>query len=300
MINSDVIKAVAGIELPISITFNRIGNLSTFSIPNMLSWLFTERYLHEVIENPNIKGLIVTPELQPKIPASIYNIVHDDPIIPASALLDYQSRKLYTKFESVVHPTASIHPTAFISDYNVIIGRDTKIEALVSINADVVIGERCNIKSGAVVGSDNFSKFRSLSGKVTGAFSRNGVRIENDVEIGSNCCIDKGDSEIDTIIGEGSKLHNLCQISHGVHIGKECIFWGNVFLSGFVIVGNKVQIQPGAVVSNHLTIGENAFIGLHSIVTKNVDAGKTYLGGRMLNDVNTLNRLKESFKKNND
>jgi UDP-3-O-[3-hydroxymyristoyl] glucosamine N-acyltransferase len=296
-IDNKVLLEIAGISVKAEYRFDGIGNLSKRSFPNMLSWLLSDKYLDEMISNPCIKGVIVVPELEQQIPQGIIRIVHDDPMVPVSKLCDKQAKDAKQIFPNEIHPNAQIHPTAFIADHNVRIGAGTIIEPHAVIMPDVQLGENCLIRSGAVLGSDNFSKFRSRKGLVTGAYSIQGVRIGDEVEIGYNSCIDKGDSGMDTCIGAGTKIHNLCQVSHGAQLGKDCILWGGVFLSGFCELADRVQIQPSSVVSNYVKIGADAYIGIHSVVTHDVEAGKTFLGSRQLASKDTLDKLKASFNK---
>lgn len=296
-IDNKVLREIAGISVEENFLFDGIGNLSERSYPNMMSWLLSEKYLDEMISNPNIKGVIVVPELEQHIPQGVIRIVHDDPMVLVSKLCDKQAKDAKQIFPNEIHSSAQIHPTAFIADHNVFIGAGTIIEPHAVIMPDVRLGENCLIRSCAVLGSDNFSKFRSLKGLVTGAYSIQGVRIGDEVEIGYNTCIDKGDSGMDTCIGSGTKIHNLCQVSHGAQLGKDCILWGGVFLSGFCELADRVQIQPSSVISNYVKIGADAYIGIHSVVTHDVEAGKTFLGTRQLSSKDTLDKLKASFNK---
>jgi UDP-3-O-[3-hydroxymyristoyl] glucosamine N-acyltransferase len=296
-IDNGILLEVAGIDAMEELLFDGIGNLSERSFPNLLSWLLSDKYLNEMISNPCIKGVIVVPELEKQIPQGIIRIVHEDPMVPVSKLCDKQAKDAKQIFPNEIHSQAFIHPSAFIADHNVRIGAGTIIEPHAVIMPDVQLGENCLIRSGAVLGSDNFSKFRSRKGLVTGAYSIQGVRIGDEVEIGYNSCIDKGDSGMDTCIGSGTKIHNLCQVSHGAQLGKDCILWGGVFLSGFCELADRVQIQPSSVVSNYVKIGADAYIGIHSVVTHDVEAGKTFLGSRQLASKDTLDKLKASFNK---
>lgn len=295
-IDNEVLKNIGGVNMLSDNFFDGIGTLSTRSIPNMLSWLFDEKYLYEVESNLNIKGLIITKDLAGKVQRTdISFIIHTDPFAIAIKLIDYQAQAGYKKEQSNIHPTAQIHPKAYVAEYNVTIGADTIVEAQASILAGSLIGERCIIRTGAVIAADNFNKFRTLSGAVVSPFSDRKAILGNEVEIGNNSCIDKGDSETDTIIGDRSKLHNQVQICHGVQIGTDCLFWGGVFICGFATIADNVQIQPRAIISNHISIGKGAYIGINSLVTHDVDSNKSFLGARTLGDRAMLDKLKEKF-----
>jgi UDP-3-O-[3-hydroxymyristoyl] glucosamine N-acyltransferase len=298
MITAKIFEEIGKISVTHNKDFNGIGSLSTTSIPNMLSWLFDEKYLNEVESNLNITGLITTEAIAEKIQRSdICLIIHSDPFAIANLLIDYQTHKLYKKTPNDIHPTAQIHAKAYIADYNVVIGAHTIVEAQASVLPDSIIGQRCVIRTGAIISSDNFNKFRTLSGTVVGPFSDRKVIIGDDVEVGNNTCIDKGDSETDTIIGDRTKLHNQIQICHGTQIGNDCLFWGGVFVCGFASIADQVQIQPRATISNYVRIGKSAYIGINSLVTHDLEEGKSFLGTRALGDRAMLDKLKEKFAK---
>ena len=101
--------------------------------------------------------------------------------------------------------------------------------------------------------------------------------IKNDVEIGSNTCIDRG-ALSDTIIGPGTKINNLCHIAHNVKIGSNVIIAALVNISGSSIIEDNVWIAPSAALRGHQRIGEGAIIGTGAIVTKNVPPGETWIG----------------------
>lgn len=295
-IDSEVLLEVAGIECPDNTFFGGMGMLSNFDIPNMLSWLVDDKYIDEVEINTNIKGIIITPEVNKLIHREdILRFVHEDPMIPVYALSDYSAKKEYKKWDSVISPTAVIDSMAYIAPYNVRVGDRTVVEANATVFADSEIGNDCIIRSGARIGSDNFNKSYSLSGEVLSSFSDRKTILKDRVDIGSNTCIDKSDSHRDTIIGSDTKIHAQVQICHGVNIGERCIVWGGVFFCGFVTVGDNVQFQPRALISNELKIDDNVFVGINAMVTKDVPEGKTVFGSRIMGGKDMLDKLKNKL-----
>lgn len=291
MIDHKVLLEITGIEAGADVAFGGIGNLSTTSIPDMLSWLLDPKYLGELEANSRIRGVITTQELAELLPGGVERLVHPDPMIVVEQLVRRQVALADVDYPTVIDPSASIHRLADVSPVNVRIGAGTVVEANATIARNVVIGERCMIRAGAVVGADNFGMFRSMAGRVCGTPSADRVVLGDDVEIGCNTCIDRGDSSTDTVVGSGTKIHAQCQICHGVSIGSEVIFWGGVFVCGFARIGDRVQIQPRSLVSNHVVIGDEAYIGINSVVTKNVAARQAFLGVRTLGSKDTMDRL---------
>ena len=103
------------------------------------------------------------------------------------------------------------------------------------------------------------------------------VIIEDDVEIGSNTCIDRGTLG-DTIIGEGVRIDNLVHISHNVEIGRHSAVIANAMVGGGTKIGELSWVAPSSSVRDRLEIGDNSVIGLASVVTKDISPNKTVMG----------------------
>lgn len=103
------------------------------------------------------------------------------------------------------------------------------------------------------------------------------VIIGDNVEIGSNCTIDRG-CLTNTVIGNGVKIDNLCHIAHGVVIGDNTIIAAGTIIAGSVTIGKNVWIAPNSTIKNGVTIGDNAFIGMASNVLKDIPANETWIG----------------------
>ncbi|HSN60538.1 MAG TPA: UDP-3-O-(3-hydroxymyristoyl)glucosamine N-acyltransferase [Ferruginibacter sp.] len=171
-----------------------------------------------------------------------------------------------------------IYPSAFIG-HHVSIGKNCIIHPHVSIMDYSIIGDNVIIQSGTVIGSDAFyyntKKDRDLWYKKMPSCGR--VVIENNVEIGANCTIDRGVSH-DTIIGEGTKFDNMIHIGHDTVIGKNCLFAANVVVAGVVTIKDGVTIWGGVIVNKTLTIGENAVLLGRTGVGGSLEGNKTYWG----------------------
>jgi UDP-3-O-[3-hydroxymyristoyl] glucosamine N-acyltransferase len=103
------------------------------------------------------------------------------------------------------------------------------------------------------------------------------VIIEDFVEIGAGCTIDRGVTH-DTIIGKGTKMDNLIHIGHDTVVGKNCLFAAQVGIAGAVMIEDGVVLWGQVGVSKTLTIGENAVVYAQSGVKGNLDKGKVYFG----------------------
>jgi len=159
---------------------------------------------------------------------------------------------------------------------NVHIGDNSHIYHNVVIHDNVQIGNNCYIKSGTVIGEEGYG-YSEKDGRYYHAPHFGKVIIEDNVEIGSNDSIDRG-SIGDTIIGEGTKIDNLCHIGHNVQIGKNVRIVAGTVIGGSAKIESNVYLAPGVIVKNQLSIGEESIIGIGSVVMKNADKGIVYLG----------------------
>ena len=244
--------------------------------------------LNERVPAPEGKTLLLC-----EAPFEAYNQIVLDfrPMIPLS---------------QAVHPTARIHPDAILEP-NVIIGPEVEIgsgchiHANVSIYEHTKIGKGVIIHSGTVIGSDAFYYKRTLEGYHKWR-SGGRVIIEDDVEIGALCTINKGVSG-DTIIGAGTKLDCHIHIGHDVVIGKRCLFAAQVGIGGNTVIGDDVVLYGQVGVTQNLRIGDKVVVYAQSGVGKDLEGGKAYFGSpciearRAYREVAALRQLPEWMAK---
>jgi UDP-3-O-[3-hydroxymyristoyl] glucosamine N-acyltransferase len=156
------------------------------------------------------------------------------------------------------------------------IGRDCIIYPNVTIYDGCTIGNRVTIHSGTVIGQDGFG-YATHDGTHHKIPQIGGVIIEDDVEIGANCAIDRGTLG-DTIIGHGSKFSNLIAIGHNTRIGPHSMLVAQVGIAGSVKVGHHSIFGGQVGVVGHITIGDNVRIGAQAGVTNDVEDGKVIAG----------------------
>jgi len=203
----------------------------------------------------------------------------------------------FEAYLKIINQFRPFHPTKILQNENAMIGERTVIMPNVFIGKDVKIGNDCIIhpnvtlmdyteignnviiQSGTVIGSDAFyyntKKNRDVWYKKMQSCGN--VIIEDDVEIGANCTIDRGVTA-STRIGKGTKMDNLVHIGHDTNVGRNCLFAGQVGIAGACIIEDGVILWGQVGVSKTLTIGENAVIYAQSGVPASLDGNKTYFG----------------------
>ena len=171
-----------------------------------------------------------------------------------------------------------IMPGAVIGNH-VSIGKNTIVYPNAVIMDHCIVGDNVIIQAGSVVGSDGFYYNKKTTREVhyKKMLSCGRVIIENDVEIGANCTIDRGVSS-DTIIGAGSKLDNMVHVGHDTIVGKNCLFAAQVAIAGATTIEDGVILWGQVGVSKTLTIGKNAEIFAQSGVGSDLEEGKKYWG----------------------
>ena len=168
-----------------------------------------------------------------------------------------------------------IQPNVFIGN-NVVIGERCLIHPNVTIYDNCVIGNNVEIHAGTVLGADGFY-FKNRPEGYDKLISCGRVVIEDNVEIGANCTIDKGVTG-DTRIGAGSKLDNMIQIAHDTVIGKKCLMASLTAVAGCTIIEDEVVIWGQCGIVSGITIGKKAVLMAKSGVSRSIEGGKVYWG----------------------
>jgi UDP-3-O-[3-hydroxymyristoyl] glucosamine N-acyltransferase len=169
-----------------------------------------------------------------------------------------------------------------VVDAGCFVGRDAEIGASthlfphVSLMAGCRIGERGVVHPGAVIGADGFG-FANERGRWIKIPQTGAVRIGNDVEIGANTSIDRG-ALADTVIEDGVKLDNQIQIGHNCHIGAHTAMAGCVGVAGSAVIGKHCTFGGAAMVLGHLTIGDHVHISSGSLVSRSIREPGQYTG----------------------
>lgn len=193
----------------------------------------------------------------------------------------------------VEHPKAGIHPTAIIDPdakigknvsigaYCVIgkatIGDNSVLDSNVRVYDDTVMGKGCVIKAGAVLGGAGFGYEKDADGNKF-RFPQIGQLIMGDyVEVGANTCIDRG-ALADTVIGNFTKINNLCHIAHNNKIGKNVTITGCVNVSGSNVIDDDVWIAPNSSIRGWVHIEKGSTVGMGAVVVKNIPEGETWVG----------------------
>lgn len=248
---------------------------------------------------------------------NLADIKGHDPATRALIIVDSADRAMITLLDRItppqhhtgpgVHPTAVVDPTASVDPAasvgpRVVVGPRTTVAAGavlaagVTLGADCAVGENTELRPGVVledrctigarcrlfpnvsVGSDGFGYTPREDGQGVLKIPHAGsVQIHDDVEIGPGCTIDRGKFG-PTVIGQGTKLDNLCQVAHNVQIGRHCLLAAGTIIGGSTTLGDNVRIGGRTVVADNVSLGDDSSVGGASAVMKDVPAGEYWLG----------------------
>lgn len=264
-----------------------------------LSFLHNPKYVDEARESEAGAILVADPEALP----GQNLLVCAEPYLALAHALEI--------FHPVDRPEPGVHPSAVVAD-DVLIGEGASIGPLASVAAGATIGERsmigagcvlgrgveigadcvlhprvvvaelcrvgdrCIVHSGTVVGSDGFG-FATVDGVHHKVPQVGVVVLEDDVELGSNVCVDRA-ALGETRIGRGTKVDNLVQIAHNVQVGEHCLLVAQVGISGSTQIGHHTVFAGQSGCSGHLKIGSGVVLVARAAAYKDVPDGATMAG----------------------
>jgi len=269
--------------------------------PDSLSFATSSRYAADL--GSSRAGAVLVPEDLAKGSGPSTRIVVSDPygalvrvireLYPENAPTPGVDPTARVGAHSVLGPQVSIGPFSVMGE-GVRLGARVALAAHVSLGDGVTVGDdsvlgpgvvcysgarlgrRVVIKAGAVIGGPGFGY---LSGP--GGHSRiphvGSCILEDEVEVGSNTCIDRGSID-DTVVGRGTKLDNLVQVGHNVRIGERCLIMAGVGIAGSTHIGNEAILAGHVGVTDHLVIGDRARIAAKSAIFGDVPPGASFSG----------------------
>jgi UDP-3-O-[3-hydroxymyristoyl] glucosamine N-acyltransferase len=222
--------------------------------------------IDQLVDFPSDKTLLVVDE---PFEAYLTIVHHFHPFNPTNKMISNHA---------VIDATTYVGPNVFIGNH-VSIGKHCIIQPNVTIMDDCTIGDHVIIQSGTVIGADAFyynkKSHREIAYKKMESCGR--VVIEDHVEIGANCCVDRGVTH-DTIIGMGSKLDNMNHVGHDVVIGKNCLIAAGSAIAGASTLEDDVILWGMVGIAKTTRIGRGTVIKPMSGVFQDVEAGKTIWG----------------------
>ncbi|MDC6388586.1 UDP-3-O-(3-hydroxymyristoyl)glucosamine N-acyltransferase [Maribacter sp. PR1] len=227
----------------------------------------------------NSKATVILINKKVDCPQGKALLISDDPFRDFNTLTQYFSPFVAAvraiSNSAIIGKNTIIQPNVFIGN-NVRIGDNCIIHSNVCIYDNSVIGNGVTIHAGSVLGADAFY-YKNRPEGFDKLRSGGRVVLEDDVDLGALCTIDRGVTG-DTTIGKGSKLDNQVHVGHDTVIGKKCLIASQTGIAGCVIIEDEVTIWGQVGTNSGITIGKKAVIMGQTGVTKSVPGGKSYFG----------------------
>ena len=283
-------------------TINKLSKIESGD-NNSLSFLGNPKY-NEYLYKSTASIVIVNKSLELREPVKPTLIRVEDANLAFSTLLKHFNNQQVSKQgidnESSISSNVKVGKNIYFGKYsiaenNVLIGNNVKIHSHVHISENVeigdncvvypgvklyrntVIGKNCIIHSGTVIGSDGFGFNKDDKGNNLKVIHNGNVVIEDNVEIGSNCSIDRATLG-STILKSGVKIDNLVQIAHNVVVGNNTCIAAQVGIAGSTIIGDDCLIGGQVGISGHLKIGDRVQMQAKSGVLKNIEDDSVIMG----------------------
>ena len=225
----------------------------------------------------NSNATIILIDKEVECPKGKALLVSDDPFRDFNKINTYFTKISNFKEnldDAIVGEGTFIHPSVVIGN-GVRVGKNCHIFPNVVIGDRTEIGDNVVIQSGTIIGGDAFY-YRKLNGNFDRLISVGNVLIENNVEIGNLCTIDRGVTA-STIIGEGSILDNQIQIGHDTVIGKRCLIASQTGIAGCCVIEDEVTMWGQVGVASGLKIEKGTILLAQVGVNRNLEKG-TYFG----------------------
>ncbi|MHB0756167.1 UDP-3-O-(3-hydroxymyristoyl)glucosamine N-acyltransferase [Polaribacter sp. M15] len=206
-------------------------------------------------------------------------LISDDPFRDFNKITKHFNPFIASKVSiaatAIIGEASVIQPNVFIGN-NVVIGSNCVIHPNVTIYDNCIIGNNVTIHANTVLGADAFY-YKNRPTGFDKLISGGRVVLEDDVDLGASCTIDKGVTG-DTTIKQGTKIDNQVHVGHDTVIGKKCLIASQTGIAGCVIIEDEVTIWGQVGTNSGITIGKGAVILGQTGVTKSVAGGKSYFG----------------------
>ena len=281
----------------------RVSGMATLQAagPSQISFLANPSYAR-YLKTSQAGAVIVSPATADQAQTNV--LVLDNPYMGYARLSHWFDRSPAAPAgvhpSAVVDPSATISSTASIGPNAVIeaevvigehvivgagsvvgarsrIGEGTVLSPRVTLAHDVQLGQRCNVLSGAVIGSPGFG-FANEKGQWHRIAQLGGVVLGDDVEVGANTTIDRG-ALGPTVIGNGVKLDNLIQVAHNVQIGDHTAMAALTAIAGSTSIGKYCVIGGASAIAGHLEVADQVHLTGMSMVTNDISEPGVYSSG---------------------
>jgi len=259
-----------------------------------LSFFNSAKYLDQLPQT-KAAAVIIEEKYAELLPSATVALITDEPYLKLALASKFFAHKLESKGghpsmgercdidkrvrfgkDVTLGDNVTILAGCYVGD-NVTVGSGTLFHPNVTLYHHTEIGSECIIHSGTVIGCDGYGFAHTKLGEHVKIYQNGNAVVEDNVEIGANCTIDRAVFGT-TYIRKGTKLDNLIQIAHNCDVGEHTLCAAQVGLAGSTTLGRNVVMGGQSATAGHLEVGAFATIAGKGGVTKSLEGGKTYAG----------------------
>lgn len=258
--------------------FANLGFLSQ-NHERMLVFLESPRYLPALLRKPQVVAVLTTPQLSEGIPGHMALGVCEQPRFAFAAIHNSLAKGgfYWNDFETEIHPTAHVHPAAWVAPRNVRIGPGTQLGPHSTVLERCLIGPEVVVGAGSILGGVGFQTARGPDSMLE-LDHAGGLVVEDRVRLLPGAVVATGLFREYTVLRRDSRVGARAFVSHAVEVGERAFIGHGAVVNGGVRIGRDAWVGPGAVIAQLLEIGEGAQVSLGSSVIRNVPAGKRVSG----------------------
>lgn len=257
---------------------------------------------YEKALNSNATTILINKEVD--CPNGKALLISDDPFRDFNKITKHFNPFIASKdsisSSSVIGENTVIQPNVFIGD-NVVIGKNCIIHPNVTIYSGTIIGNNVTIHANTVLGADAFY-YKNRPEGFDKLISGGKVLLEDNVDIGASCTIDRGVTGC-TTIKKGTKIDNQVHVGHDTIIGKKCLIASQTGIAGCVVIEDEVTLWGQVGMTSGITIGKGAVVQAQSGISKSLEGGKIYFGypaegyREKLKELATIKRIVKDYNK---
>jgi UDP-3-O-[3-hydroxymyristoyl] glucosamine N-acyltransferase len=278
--------------------------------PSQLSFFTDARYAKQLSQT-KAAAIFIDEEHAKLLPPTTIALVTDEAYLKLAIASKLFSHNIITKSEQpsisdgcdidehvgfgknvTLGANVTIMAGCYVGD-NVSVGDGTLLHPNVTLYHSTKMGENCIIHSGTVIGCDGYGFAHTKQGEHIKIYQNGNVQVEDNVEIGANCTVDRAVFG-STIIRRGTKLDNLIQIAHNCDIGEHTLIAAQVGLAGSTTLEKNVVMGGQSATAGHLTVGAFTTIAGKAGVTKSLEGGKMY-GGFPALEIRTWRKMQAAM-----
>lgn len=274
--------------------FENLGFLAD-QYEGMLVFLEDARFAEALARKDNVSAVIATESLSGLVSSRLALATCASPRLEFARIHNRLAAEgfYWQSFPTEIDAGAEVHPTAWVAERNVRIGRGAVVGPQVTIHERCLIGRDVRIGAGAVLGGVGFQTIRAARPMLEMTHA-GGLMVEDHAQILPGAVLATGLFRGETRVGADARVGAQAFVSHAVTVGPRAFVGHGAIVNGNVAIGDEAWVGPGAVISNNLTLGKECCVSIGAVVTRNVARGTRVSGNFAMRHTRLLRQMAEA------